>query len=30
MPLTKQPWGADVGWLADKFGIIWTINIDTA
>jgi len=30
MPLTKQSWGADVGWLADKFGIIWTINIDTA
>src|SRR5215831_4880688 len=26
MPLTKQPWGADVGWLADKFGIIWTIK----
>src|SRR5262249_33901943 len=30
MPLTKQPWGADVGWLADKFGIIWTITMDTA
>lgn len=30
MPLTNQPWGADVGWLADKFGITWTINIDTA
>src|SRR5262245_54833736 len=23
MPLTKQPWGADVGWLADKFGVNW-------
>jgi uncharacterized glyoxalase superfamily protein PhnB len=21
MPLAKQPWGADVGWLKDKFGI---------
>src|SRR5262245_15406937 len=30
MPLTKQPWGADDGSLADKFGIIWTINIHTA
>ena len=26
MPLTKESWGADVGWLADKFGITWTIN----
>jgi len=30
MPLTKQPWGADVGWLRDKFGINWTVNIDKA
>ena len=30
MPLTKQPWGADVGWLADKFGVNWTVNIDKA
>lgn len=28
MPLARQPWGADVGWLADKFGINWTVNID--
>ena len=27
-PLAKQPWGADVGWLKDKFGIAWTVNID--
>jgi len=30
MPLAKQPWGADVGWLTDKFGINWTVNIDKA
>jgi PhnB protein len=28
MPLAKQPGGADVGWLRDKFGINWTVNID--
>jgi PhnB protein len=28
MPLSKQPWGAEVGWLTDKFGINWTVNID--
>jgi PhnB protein len=30
MPLAKQPWGAEVGWLRDKFGINWTVNIDQA
>ncbi len=30
MPLTKQPWGAEVGWLRDKFGIGWTVTIDKA
>ena len=30
MPLTKQPWGAEVGWLTDKFGINWTLTIDEA
>ena len=30
MPLAKRPWGADVGWLTDKFGINWTVNIDKA
>jgi PhnB protein len=28
MPLAKQPWGAEVGWLKDKLGINWTVNID--
>jgi PhnB protein len=26
MPLTKQPWGTS-GWLADRFGINWNIDI---
>jgi PhnB protein len=30
MPLSKQPGGAEVGWLTDKFGISWTVNIDKA
>ena len=29
-PLTRQHWGAAVGWLTDKFGIDWMINIDGA
>jgi uncharacterized glyoxalase superfamily protein PhnB len=28
MPLTKQPWGVEVGWLRDKFGIGRTVNIE--
>jgi PhnB protein len=27
MPLTAQPGGAEVGWLADRFGIHWTVSI---
>ncbi len=30
MPLSSQPWGADVGWLTDKFGINWMVSIDEA
>lgn len=30
MPLTEQPWGAEVGWLVDKFGINWTVMIEKA
>ncbi len=29
-PLAKQPWGAVVGWLTDKFGINWTVSIEQA
>jgi PhnB protein len=24
----SQPWGADVGWLTDKFGINWVVSIE--
>jgi PhnB protein len=27
MPLAKQPWGGEVGWLVDRFGISWTVKI---
>lgn len=30
MPLTEQPWGTVVGWLADKFDINWMVSIDKA
>src|SRR6266702_2080302 len=30
MPLAKQPWGGEVGWLTDQFGINWTVNIANA
>jgi PhnB protein len=30
MPLTEQPWGAAAGWLTDKFGINWTVDIAKA
>ena len=30
MPLAKQPWGGEVGWLTDRFGINWTVNIEQA
>ena len=29
-PLTKQPSGAEVGYLRDKFGINWIVSIDKA
>ena len=30
MPLAKQPWGAIVGRLKDKFGINWAVTINQA
>ena len=27
MPLERQMWGDDYGMLADKFGILWHVNI---
>src|SRR5262249_16655856 len=30
MPLTTQASGADVGWLADRFGISWMVTVDRA
>ncbi len=27
MPLTKQPWGT-AGWLTDRFGINWNIDVE--
>ena len=29
MPLTDQPWGA-AGWLSDRFGINWNVNVQPA
>ena len=29
-PLAKQSWGGKVGWLKDRFGINWTVNIEQA
>lgn len=29
-PLTKQPWGAAVGYLLDKFGINWVVSNTSA
>jgi len=28
--LTKQVWGSEDGWLTDKFGINWTVSIESA
>jgi PhnB protein len=30
MPLADQSWGGTVGWLTDRFGINWTVNINKA
>jgi PhnB protein len=30
VPLARQPWDAEVGWLRDRFGITWTVNIEKA
>jgi PhnB protein len=30
MPPAEQPWGAEVGWLTDKFGMNWMVTIDKA
>jgi PhnB protein len=30
MPLTQQPGGGEVGYLADRFGINWVVNVDPA
>ena len=30
MPLSKQSWGADVGWVTDRFGITWVVSIEKA
>jgi PhnB protein len=27
-PLTPQSWGAEVGWLTDRFGLNWMVSID--
>ncbi len=29
-PFHKQPQGGETGWLADKFGVNWTITIEEA
>ena len=29
-PLAKQPWGVEVGWLVDRFGVNWTVTIETS
>jgi PhnB protein len=30
MPLSPQPWGGETGWLSDKFGMNWMVNVDKA
>jgi PhnB protein len=29
-PIAPQPWNAEVGWLIDKFGVNWMVNIEKA
>lgn len=29
-PLSRQPWGGEVGWLEDKFGINWMVSVEKA
>jgi PhnB protein len=26
----KQPWGAEVGWLVDQFGVNWMVTVEQA
>lgn len=28
--LARQPWGGEVGWLMDKFGVNWMITVEQA
>ncbi|MDE3231013.1 MAG: VOC family protein [Chloroflexota bacterium] len=29
-PLSAQPWGAEVGWFVDQFGLNWMVSIEQA
>jgi uncharacterized glyoxalase superfamily protein PhnB len=29
MPLSAQAWGGEAGGPADKFGITWTVTVET-
>lgn len=28
--LTRQPWGGEIGYLMDRFGINWVVTVDNA
>ena len=28
MPLSRQPWGGEMGWLIDRYGVNWSVTID--